>query len=286
MRSSFVKGPPPESQATIPLSRDQSVHPAITKTQDCNNALWAHPLVHQKPATLQALAAVARNLCHLSWDPRLFSAFFSHSCCNLIHNLKISFGIGWDSHNYFEDILYHRLRLTWSFWRYLVAQAETHMIILKISCSTGWDSHDYCTGWYRLGLIWSYMHILKYFEDIFWILLAQAETHIGVSFGTGWDSDIQVLGTFLQRPKDLQETLKVMSEFSFITPLSGAATLHRFQASDSLWIWLPWESKSLSQNTSCCKLTYTHKRTGDLNWCKLVAYHALSDALLHRRPVF
>jgi hypothetical protein len=66
MRSSFVKGPPPESQATIPLSRDQSVHPAITKTQDCNNALWAHPLVHQKPATLQALAAVARNLCHLS----------------------------------------------------------------------------------------------------------------------------------------------------------------------------------------------------------------------------
>lgn len=29
------------------------------------------------------------------------------------------------------------------------------------------------------------MHILKYFEDIFWILLAQAETHIGVSFGTG-----------------------------------------------------------------------------------------------------
>lgn len=147
----------------------------------------------------------------------------------------------------------------------VILKTETHMIIAQAG---------------------TYMHILKYFEDIFWILLAQAETHIGVSFGTGWDSDIQVLGTFLQRPKDLQETLKVMSEFSFITLLTGAATLHRFQASDSLWIWLPWESKSLSQNTSCCKLAYTHKRTSDLNWCKLVAYHALSDALLQRRPVF
>ena len=132
--------------------------------------------------------------------------------------------------------------------------------------------------------------ILHAYSEIFWRYLLDSfgtgwNSH-WVSFGTGWDSDIQVLGTFLQRPKDLQETLKVMSEFSFITPLSGAATLHRFQASDSLWIWLPWESKSLSQNTSCCKLTYTHKRTGDLNWCKLVAYHALSDALLHRRPVF
>ena len=69
--SSFVKGPPPESKAAVPLSRDQSVHPAITKTQDCNNALWAHPFVHQKPAALQALAAVARNLRHLSYDAQL-----------------------------------------------------------------------------------------------------------------------------------------------------------------------------------------------------------------------
>ena len=152
-------------------------------------------------------------------------------------------------------------------------------VILKISCSTGWDSHDYCTGW-----------DLHAYSEIFWRYLLD-------SFGTGWNSHWGIfwhrlrlrhtgLGHFSPKTKrsagNAEGHVRV---FVYNTAYGGSDTPSIPGVGFALNLTALGIEKLIA-NTSCCKLTYTHKRTGDLNWCKLVAYHALSDALLHRRLVF
>lgn len=146
--SSFVKGPPPRIESGGPFvqrSICSSGHYQDPRLQQCTlgpsvcssktSGASGPGSCCPQPAPPELRCTIVLNI--LQWLALQF-----------IHSSKISFGTGLESHDYFEDTLWHRLRLTWLvwkylvlhrlgptwlFWNYLVAQAEAYMISLKIS---------------------------------------------------------------------------------------------------------------------------------------------------------